>query len=78
MLNQGALPRHVALVHRANLRDCHVRLINDEHEVVWEEVKESVGRAPLFAAVNVAGIVFDPSAGPDFPHHFNVVGRAHA
>lgn len=78
MVDQGPLARHVALEHRADLRDRHVRLVDDEQEVLGEVVEQRVGRGAGRAAVDVAGVVLDAVAGADRAHHLDVVRRAHA
>ena len=44
VVHQRALARHVALEHRADLRHGHVRLVDDQQEVLGEVVDQRVGR----------------------------------
>ena len=78
VLDEGALAGHVALVHRADLRHRHVRLVDDEQEVLGEVVEQAVGGGAAAAAVDVHRVVLDAGAGADLAHHLDVVGRAHA
>jgi hypothetical protein len=77
VLDQRPLPRHVALVHAADLRDGHVRLVDHQHEVLGEEVQQRARRRPLPAAVDVPRVVLDPGARPDLAHHLDVVRGPH-
>ncbi len=77
MVDQGALARHVTLVHRADLGHGDVRLVDDQQEVLGEVVQQAVGCRPLPATVDVPGIVLDPRARPDLAHHLDVVCGAH-
>ena len=47
VLDQDALAGGVALVHAADLRDRHVRLVDHGHEVVREVVQQGVGRVAV-------------------------------
>ena len=77
VVDKGALTRHVAFEHRADLWDSHVGLVDDEQEVVREVVQQRVRRGAGTAPVNVARIVFHARARPDFLEHLQVEGRAH-
>ena len=78
IVDEGALTRHVALEHRADLRDGHVRLVDDEQEVVGEVVQQRVRRRAGSAPVDVTRVVFHARARPDFLEHLQVEGGAHA
>lgn len=78
MLHEGALAGGVALVHRADLRNGDVRLVDDEQEVVREVVEQGVGRGAGRAAVEVHRVVLHAGAGADLAEHLDVVGGAHA
>ena len=54
-----------------------MRLVDDQQEVLGEVVQQTVGRSPRASAVDVAGVVLDPGAGADLPHHLDVVVGAH-
>src|ERR671913_1178837 len=77
VVDEGALARHVTLVHRPDLRHRDVRLVDDEEEVLGEVVDEAVGRRSPWSPVDVHGVVLDAGARPDLPHHLDVVGRPH-
>jgi hypothetical protein len=78
VVDQGALAAAVALVHRADLRHRHVRLVQDQQEVLGEVVEQRVRRGAGRAAVDVHRVVLDAVAEADLAHHLEVVGRAHA
>ena len=56
----------------------HVRLVDDQQEVVGEVVEQAVRRGARLPAVGVPGVVLDARAGADLAHHLDVVGGAHA
>ena len=76
MLDQHFLPRAVAVEHRPHLRDRHVRLVDDQQEIVAEVVDERVGLVARPSAVEVARVVLDARAVAHFKHHLDVVPRA--
>ena len=78
VLHQRPLAAHVALVHAADLRHGHVRLVDDQQEVVREVVDEAAAGAAGRAAVDVPRVVLDAGAEADLAHHLDVVGGAHA
>ena len=78
IVDEGALTRHVSLKHRADLWNGHVRLVDDEQEVVGEVVQQRVRRRARSAPVDVARIVLDTRARADFFEHLQVEGGAHA
>ena len=78
VLDEVALAGHVALVHAADLRHRHVRLVDDQQEVVREVVDQRRGGGARPAPVDVARVVLDARAEPDLAHHLDVVAGAHA
>ena len=78
VVDEGALARHVAFEHRADLWDGHVGLVDDEQEVVREVVQQRVRGCAGASPVNVARVVFHARARSDFLEHLQVEGRAHA
>ena len=76
VFHEGILPRPVPVVHCADLGHGHMALINDGQKVAREVVQKRVGRIPRLAAIKVAGIVFDPLAIADLPHHLDIVAGA--
>ena len=77
MIDQGPFAGHVSLVHRPDLGHGHVRLVDDEQEVLGEVVEQTVGGTPPRPAVKVHRIVLDARARADLAHHLDVIGRAH-
>ena len=77
MLDQGALAGGVALVHRPDLRDRDVGLVDHDEEVVREVVEQTVRRLPGHPAVDVPGVVLDAAAEADLLHHLEVERGAH-
>ena len=77
MLDERALPRHVAFVHAVDLRHGDVRLVDDAEEVVGEVVEQGVGRLPRRAPVDVPRVVLDPGTEAHLAHHLQVERRAH-
>ena len=78
VLDERALARRVALVHRADLRHRDVRLVDDDQEVVGEVVEQAVRRLARRAAVDVPRVVLDAVAEADLLHHLEVERGAHA
>ena len=76
-VDEVALARHVALVHAADLRHGHVRLVDDEQEVLGEVVDQRGRRGARAAAVDVTRVVLDARTEPDLPHHLDVVVGPH-
>ncbi len=73
VLHQHALAGMVAAVHRANLRQRHVTLIDESHEILGEIVQQAEGPLPFLAPVEVAGIVLDAGAIAHLLDHLEVV-----
>ena len=78
MVDQRGLAAAVALVLPVQLRDRHVRLVDDGEVVTGEEIEERVGRLARAAAVDRARVVLDAVAEAHLPHVLEVVLRAHA
>ena len=72
VLDERELARPVAVEHAADLRQRHVRLVDDHQEVGREVVEEAGG--PLAGAPpgEVARVVLDARAGADLEHHLDV------
>ena len=77
VLDERALAGGVALVHGADLRHGHMRLV-DHDQVVIGEVVEQAGRLARRASVDVRVVVLDSGAEADLLHHLEVERRAHA
>ena len=78
MLDERALARGIPLVHRPDLRNGHVRLVDHHEEVVGEEVEQRVRRLARRAAVEVARVVLDAGAEAELLQHLEVERGAHA
>ncbi len=68
----GAVP----VVHATDLREHHVRLVEEDDEVVGEVVEQGVGRRAGGPVLQVAGVVLDAGAVAEGPKHLEVVERA--
>ena len=77
MLDEGLLPAAVALVLAVELGHRHVRLVDDDEEVVREVVDQRRGGRPGRPAVDVAGVVLDAVAETHLAQHLEVVVGAH-
>ena len=75
MLDQRALAAEVAGEHAADLRDRHVRLVDEQQAVLREEVEQRVGRLARLAAGEVPRIILDARAVADLQEHLHVVAR---
>ncbi len=73
VLDQVELARPVALVHPAQLAHGVVRLVDEAHEVVGEEVDQRVWRGPGCTPVEDPGVVLDARAEPELADHLHVV-----
>ena len=78
MLYQGAFTGHITLVHGTNLRDRHVRLVNNQQEIIREIIQQTVRGTACGTTVNMARVVLNAIAEAHLLHHFQVVGGAHA
>ena len=76
VVDERELARAVAVVHRAHLRQRHVRLV-DHHEIVVGEIIEQAGRALAGdATADMPRVVLDARAGADLGEHLEVELRA--
>ena len=78
VLDERALARSIPLVHRADLRNRDVRLVDHDEKVFGEVVEQAVRSLAGRAAVDVPRVVLDAVAEADLLHHLDVEGRAHA
>ena len=78
VLDQGHLAAVVALVLALELGHGHVRLVDEQHEVVGEVVDQGERRGAGVAAVDRPGVVLDPVAVADLAQHLQVVVGPHA
>ena len=76
VVDERLLPRAVALVHAADLRDRLVRLVDEDDVVGGEVVEQRVRRRTGRPAVEDPRVVLDPVAEAELAHHLEVVLRA--
>ena len=75
VLHERLLPRAVAAVHGAHLRQRHMALIHEKQEVLREVVEQGHRRAARRTVRDHARIVLDAAAVAQLLHHFDVVVR---
>ena len=75
-IDQDLLARPVVLVHADDLRDRHVRLVDDEEPVRREVVEQRPRAATRLATRQVPRVVLDPGAVAELAHHLEVERRA--
>ena len=75
-VDQDLLARPVVLVHPDDLRDRHVRLVDDEQPVRREVVEQRPRPAARLATRQVARVVLDAGAVAELAHHLEVERRA--
>ena len=78
VVDERSFAGHVPFEHRADLRDGHVGLVNDEEEVLGEVVEKRVRGCSGTSPVNVARVVFDPRTRSNLLEHLQIEGGAHA
>ena len=76
VVHQALLAGVVAVVHGAHLRQRHVALVHEQHEILREEVQQRHGRAAHRPLGDDAGIVLDAGAVTQRAHHLHVVAGA--
>jgi len=76
VLHQRLLARAVAAVHRADLRDGLVRLVQDHQEVFGEIIDERRRWVAGSSTREMARVVLDAVAEPHLLHHLDVVHRS--
>ena len=75
IVDERTLSRLVAIVHRAQLRHRHVRLIDHEEEILGKIVQKGEWRLTRLPVRHVAGIILDARAVSDLLHHFQIIIR---
>ena len=78
MLYEGELATAVARKLAVKLRNRHMRLVNDGHEIVREIVQQGERRVAGAAPVQRGGVVFHAVAEACLLKHFQVVAGAHS
>jgi hypothetical protein len=76
VLHEHVFSGLVAVEHRAQLRNGHMRLVDKQQVIFREIVDQRPWLLAGFSAVQVAGVVFHAGAIADFLEHFDVVFRA--
>ena len=76
VVHQGLLAGTVPVGHAADLRNGHVRLVDEGDEVVWKVVEHGVRRGPDGAPVDMPRVVLDAGTVAEHLHHLQVVQRA--
>ena len=69
------LARAVAVVHGANLRHGDVALVDEAQRALGEVVQQGIGRVTGLSAIEVARIILNAGAMPQFAYHFHIVGH---
>ena len=62
VIDQMVFARHLAVEHRVQLRQRHVRLVNEQQVVVWEVVKQRPRRRACRTTAKWPRVVFDARA----------------
>src|SRR5689334_19345607 len=75
MLNQRLFTRLVARKHAADLRQGHVRFVDNRQKIFREIGQERKRRLTRGAAIEMAGIVLNAVTKTDIPDHFDIVTR---
>src|SRR5690606_4655048 len=75
VFDERELPRAVAIVHGAHLRDGYMALVDDEEKVVREVVEKAIGSLAGGAACKMPRIILDTGAVTDLFHHLDVEER---
>ena len=75
-VHQRLLPGHVPEVHPSDLRHRHVRLVDEEEEVVGEVVQQRPRRAAWRAGAEVPRVVLDARAVAHLLQHLQIVPAA--
>ncbi len=76
IFGQGRLAAEVAAIHRPELADGDVALVDEDQGVVGQVFEQGWRRLAGLAAGHVARIVLDAGAAPGRLHHFEVEGGA--
>ena len=76
MLHEADLAAAVSAVHRVDLRDGDVALVDNKEEVLGEVVQQAEGALARLAPIEVAGIVLNARAVAQLAYHLQVVGGA--
>ena len=69
IIDQRLLPASVAVVHRIDLRQRHVGLVDDDQKLIREIIHQRLRRRTRFPAFHMAGIVLDAGAETSLIFH---------
>ena len=72
IFGQRRLAAEVTAIHAADLRDCHMALINKDQRVVGDVFEQGGRRFAGLAAGQIARIVLDAGAGAGGLQHFQI------
>ena len=75
VIDQRELARPVAVEHSADLRQRHVRLVDDDEEILGEIIEEARGPLAFSPSGKMPGVILDAGAGADLQHHLDVEVR---
>ncbi len=75
MLHQRLLALAVSVEHGSDLRDRHVRFVDDQQEILREIVDQRVRFLPGFSAIKMARVILDSRAIPHLLDHLHVILR---
>ena len=70
MIDQHFLPLAIAVVHRLDLRQRHVRFIDDEQKILREIVDQRVRLVARLAAIQMPAVVLDARCSSPLPASF--------
>ncbi len=72
VVHQRRLSGAIAVVHRSELRDGHMRLVYDHEKFIRKVVDQSIRRLSRRSAHQMSGIVLDSGAKSGFSHHLHI------
>ena len=74
VLDQILFSGKVAVVHRADLWNGHVALVDKDEEFPRREIiEQGEGRLAWLSAVEITAVIFNAATIADFAHHFQIV-----
>ena len=72
MLDEPRLAGPVSVLHRSDLRNGLMALVDEQQRVVRQVIEQGRRRLARFAIRKMAGVVLDPVAVADLAHHLDV------
>ena len=73
IFHQILFSRTVTTIHRPNLRNAHVTLIDHEEKVLWEEIEQTIRAFACISAIKVPRIVFNARTMSQLLDHLHVI-----